>query len=51
MPTPATDARLNLRLTRRQLTLLRKEAERLEITLAEVVRRALDAWLDARTVG
>jgi hypothetical protein len=40
--------RFTLALTTRQRELLGREAGRLQITLAELVRRIIDRWLDER---
>jgi hypothetical protein len=47
----ALDGRLNLRLRRLQLRRLREHAARLELSIAELVRRAVDDWLDRREGG
>jgi hypothetical protein len=37
--------RTNIYLTERQMKLLAKEAEKVGVSMAELVRRILDAWL------
>jgi hypothetical protein len=40
--------RTNIYLTKRQHSALGKEAERLNISAAELIRRVIDEWLDNR---
>jgi hypothetical protein len=41
--------RTNIYLTARQHKAIAKEAKRLSLTAAEVLRRIVDEWLDGRT--
>jgi predicted HicB family RNase H-like nuclease len=43
--------RVNMRLTERQSKVLRLEAERRGLSLSELMRRIMDAWLEKLTDG
>jgi predicted HicB family RNase H-like nuclease len=48
---PKEAVRLSVSITTRQHDALKQEADRLEISIGELVRRVLDGWVDEKERG